>query len=47
MQDGKKLQAYFIYHFLGQNFANFDVKFTTKEGNRNMFGQPPGEFLQD
>ena len=34
MQDGKALQAG-TSHFLGQNFAKaFDVKFTTKEGNK-------------
>ena len=47
MQDGKALQAG-TSHFLGQNFAKaFDVKFATKEGNKNMYGQLHGEFQQD
>ncbi len=45
MQDGKALQAG-TSHFLGQNFAKaFDVKYTSKEGNKNMFGQLLGGFL--
>ena len=41
MQDGKSLQA--GTPFLAQNFAKaFDVKFTTKEGKRSMFGQLRG-----
>ena len=44
MQDGKALQAG-TSHFLGQNFAKaFDVKFATKEGKQNMFGQHLGVF---